>query len=284
MKKYLLFVFMFLIVRDVFARQDSSVYYLKNSGEQVATKDSADLIIHILPKDPNTANMIYPVKGYYPNGKIRLLASSKTPTLPLTLLGDYTEFFPNGNKMRIRKFNNGLPADGVIEYYPNGNIYNKKEFKVFDNGNRTLLFEECRDSTGKVLTENGDGDWITFNSDFTMVKESGRVRDGLRDSAWTLLSSDGQTQTRVYSKGILVSTQSNNGNPPTPSADSGYSPVEQVPEFPGGLDAFARFLSKNVGYPNQARDNNVTGRVLNDEKKHYLSFVDFCRSCCQCSK
>jgi TonB family protein len=95
-----------------------------------------------------------------------------------------------------------------------------------------------------------------------MVKESGRVRDGLRDSAWTLLSSDGQTQTRVYSKGILVSTQSNNGNPPTPSADSGYSPVEQVPEFPGGLDAFARFLSKNVGYPNQARDNNVTGRVL----------------------
>lgn len=38
--------------------------------------------------------------------------------------------------------------------------------------------------------------------------------------------------------------------------------VEIMPEFPGGMAAWSKFLSKNLQYPNRARDNGVSGRVV----------------------
>ncbi|MBK0383047.1 energy transducer TonB [Pedobacter sp. SD-b] len=37
--------------------------------------------------------------------------------------------------------------------------------------------------------------------------------------------------------------------------------VERMPEFPGGMAAWAKFLNKNLNYPSMAKDANVTGRV-----------------------
>jgi protein TonB len=41
-----------------------------------------------------------------------------------------------------------------------------------------------------------------------------------------------------------------------------FTSVEQVPEFPGGLDAFGRYLGKNIRYPAVARENGTQGRVI----------------------
>jgi len=41
-----------------------------------------------------------------------------------------------------------------------------------------------------------------------------------------------------------------------------FTSVEQVPEFPGGLDKFAAYLAKNIRYPAVARENNTQGRVI----------------------
>lgn len=41
-----------------------------------------------------------------------------------------------------------------------------------------------------------------------------------------------------------------------------FTSVEQVPEFPGGLEAFGKYLSKNIRYPAVARENNTQGRVI----------------------
>lgn len=41
-----------------------------------------------------------------------------------------------------------------------------------------------------------------------------------------------------------------------------FTSVEQVPEFPGGIEAFFNFLSKNIKYPAQARKNNIQGKVI----------------------
>lgn len=38
--------------------------------------------------------------------------------------------------------------------------------------------------------------------------------------------------------------------------------VEQMPEFPGGEDALAAFLSKNIKYPKQANEQGISGRVV----------------------
>ena len=41
-----------------------------------------------------------------------------------------------------------------------------------------------------------------------------------------------------------------------------YETVEQMPEFPGGMEALISFLQENVKYPEQAAKNNVQGRVM----------------------
>jgi len=38
--------------------------------------------------------------------------------------------------------------------------------------------------------------------------------------------------------------------------------VEHVSEFPGGMEAFARYLSSNIRYPVEARQKNIQGKVF----------------------
>ena len=44
--------------------------------------------------------------------------------------------------------------------------------------------------------------------------------------------------------------------------DKVFTSVEQVPGFPGGLQAFYTFLGKNIRYPATARKNKTQGRVI----------------------
>ncbi len=41
-----------------------------------------------------------------------------------------------------------------------------------------------------------------------------------------------------------------------------FTSVEQVPEFPGGQDAFLKYLGNKIKYPAVARENNTQGRVI----------------------
>jgi len=42
--------------------------------------------------------------------------------------------------------------------------------------------------------------------------------------------------------------------------------VEDMPSFPGGMEAYNSYLAKNLNYPKQARDKGIEGRV-------FLSFI-----------
>ncbi len=42
--------------------------------------------------------------------------------------------------------------------------------------------------------------------------------------------------------------------------------LEKLPEFPGGMEAWSKFLSKNIHYPERAATNNISGRV-------FMSFI-----------
>ena len=47
-----------------------------------------------------------------------------------------------------------------------------------------------------------------------------------------------------------------------PDKNGVYQIVEEMPEFPGGVDALMQFLSKNIKYPEKAKDENISGRVF----------------------
>lgn len=44
--------------------------------------------------------------------------------------------------------------------------------------------------------------------------------------------------------------------------DEIFQVVEQMPEFPGGMEALMQYLSKNIKYPSSALENGIQGRVL----------------------
>ena len=48
--------------------------------------------------------------------------------------------------------------------------------------------------------------------------------------------------------------------------DTIYNVVEVAPEFPGGMDKMASYLSENIKYPEEAKEKGVSGRV-------FISFV-----------
>ena len=48
--------------------------------------------------------------------------------------------------------------------------------------------------------------------------------------------------------------------------DTVYDVVEVAPEFPGGMDQMAKYLSENINYPEEAKDKGISGRV-------FISFV-----------
>ena len=41
-----------------------------------------------------------------------------------------------------------------------------------------------------------------------------------------------------------------------------FDVVEKMPEYPGGIEAFMKFLSENVRYPEAASKAGIQGRVL----------------------
>ena len=48
--------------------------------------------------------------------------------------------------------------------------------------------------------------------------------------------------------------------------DSVYQVVDEMPEYPGGVEAMMKYVSENVQYPQEAKDNDISGRV-------FISFV-----------
>ena len=55
-----------------------------------------------------------------------------------------------------------------------------------------------------------------------------------------------------------------NGNVLVCDSVNAYDSVEQVPEFPGGMQEMFKYMAMNVKYPKEARDINAQGRVLVD--------------------
>ena len=65
----------------------------------------------------------------------------------------------------------------------------------------------------------------------------------------------------VLLSGHLSFGQKNDSVPPKPSGPV-FRVVEQMPEYQGGPDSLAAFLSASLKYPRSARENSISGKVV----------------------
>ena len=235
---------------------DTVVYYLKNDGKVVKSKDSADLFLLILPPDTDVDKALFRVSEYYPDGKMRLLGSSTNNDLNIKFQGSRVTFFPNGHKMNIMNYDNGTPVGDILEFYPNGKFYNKKSVIGGSGEDIELLYKDCSDSTGKVMSENGNGQWIEFlDQSFKNNYMKGNIMNGLKEGIWDGKKDDSLDYAYVYSKNQIISSLSAN-------QQKQHIHIQTNPEYPGGTDALVKFVYKNMIYPSTAISNRTYGTVI----------------------
>ncbi len=70
-------------------------------------------------------------------------------------------------------------------------------------------------------------------------------------------ATDGTNASGSQGKSGIEAGEGDNGNEPL-----NVNIVEQMPEFPGGMAAWGKFLNKNLNYPSIAKDANAMGRVI----------------------
>jgi len=250
--KYFIFSVFLFFAGKALAQKDTATYYLTADGKQVPTKEHGDFIVKISPPGPVGNPKLYIVDGYYNHGEKLFHTTSLSSSFPLKLQGAYTTYFQNGNKMSERNFDHGEITGDQILYYPNGRLYDKvsKEITMTDT---VMHYQECRDSIGKILTENGNGHWITYNDDFSGIVAQGKVVNGQQDSIWSVAGPYNKFYPVQFKNGKQVQDSSTNKI---------FTVVDQMPEFPGGSSAFGRFIALNLRYPAIARENNTQGTVI----------------------
>ncbi len=251
---YLIAACLLFFINTAFAQKDSTIYYVKKPGKIVKSIDSADYSIMILPPDKKIGKL-YRIKEYYANGKLKLMGNSSTDNMPFIYQGTVIMYFPGGRKSFMGGFTNGEPFGQMIRYYPNGAFYSRKQVYNMPTGRKGVEYLDCSDSTGKVLTADGNGYWKEYDDDFTKLVQQGKIVNGVQDSVWTMSTEQGVPYTMTFKDGKIIENND-------PGNDKIFKSVETYPEFPGGLDAFVKFLSRNVNYPVRARDKGVQGRVV----------------------
>ena len=100
----------------------SNIYFLKNSGQLVDKKDSADYIRVISPPDSTDLNL-YVVRDFYTDGKPKLMGKTLMPVFYLKRQGAFVEFFHNGHRKSVKNYENNAQQGDEVYYYPNGKIY-----------------------------------------------------------------------------------------------------------------------------------------------------------------
>ena len=235
------------------AQKGGLIYYLKNSGKLVSKKDSADYSRVVLPPDTSVDKNLYVVYEYYKNGKVKLVTNSKTNDINLSYHGGYIAYYPDGKKQGMGNFKDGRPVGHEVNYFPNGKLYYTRNHAA--DGKAT--YGECRDSTGKVLAENGNGSVLLLDERFADIVTEGKIDSGSEEGIWHLKKNDSITIENEYNKGNLIYSEYI-----YKSGKTAFVKVEVNPEFTGGMDAFLRFLSQNIRYPAEARKNGTQGKVI----------------------
>jgi len=237
---------------------DTLVYYATNADDIVASKELADYVLIILPRKEENGKKLFPVLEYYTNGQRKLIATSSTNKFPLVMEGPYMRFFSNGKRQGSVMAEKGQPVGDELSYYPNGKFYSlRKHVKG------KVLRIECRDSLGRVLAENGNGEWLEFDELFQTKLGKGPIKNGRREGEW--LVADGK---EFYKNGAFVNStydaihpiQKPEARDPLPFEQL-YLPKNGLPSFKEGMANLRQVIENNIHYPEADKKNNTEGQA-----------------------
>jgi TonB family protein len=124
-------------------------------------------------------------------------------------------------------------------------------------GPRTKV-EKYKDA--KATVKNGK---FTYYFPKGTIDSLGDYLDNDPDGIWYFLNEKGQTiRKKTYSNGILLTDSTFISQKKDTTKKYEIKPGEVESEYPGGQASWAKFLGKNLHYPDRAINNSVQGEVI----------------------
>lgn len=248
-------VFFLLFELSAFA-QIKKVTLLKFNGHEVSDLDSADYTRVI--SEPDSGSTLYNINESYRNNTKKLIGKTSKADA-VVLEGMCLTFFTSGKKESVVNYQNGKKVGDEYTYFPNGKLCTHRQYVSGQNnsGDRTLILDS-RDSTGKILAENGNGSYEGYDHDFKKIIEVGPLKDGAKNGTWKGDVGDNGKFVEEYDNGSLktgIFTDDHNQS-------YTYTVREVQPQFPGGIQAFGQYLANTIKYPFMANVNRTNGRVI----------------------
>lgn len=255
------FTFALLLITSLCFAQRQNVYFLKYSGKYVDVRDSADYIRIV--REPDSGSVYYNIFEFYPKGNKKLIGKSVTIDPP-QFVDQCVSYYANGLRQNVSNYKNGKKTGDETCFYPNGKVFQQIHYpesngRPNEDGEDYLITANL-DSLGKAQVTDGNGYYKGYDNKFQYVNEEGNVKNGKRDGQWKGEEKDFHIKfTETYDNGKLVS-----GNSTTDNGKSAtYQQSRQVlPQFKGGVEAFGRYLSNNIVYPDFARTRDIQGKVI----------------------
>jgi TonB family protein len=145
----------------------------------------------------------------------------------------------NSQRIKLAKYCLSAPLFVLMLILSSATIYNSKAVKVINNKAEEVFLQPA---TSVIPDE--EPEVVQRKAVLEIIKPNG---------------------TKVNARDYIL-PRSTNSNVRTidtiPNNSPVFTMVEQAPSFPGGDKAFSQFLNKNIRYPQEARKNNIQGRVV----------------------
>jgi TonB family protein len=174
--------------------------------------------------------------------------------------GLFVSYGSNRRKTSEITYRNGVIDGPFAQWQPDGTPIRKGN----QTGEMIWGHYEFYNAEGKLklvfeMDNAGNGTGIEYMTK-TGVKGEGPVKGGKQHGAWIYLHENGKKVMEVvYNMQDLVSETCFDEKEQPLAGDCKH---DRPAEFPGGADAWAQFLKKNLRFPKSALKNNITGIVM----------------------
>ncbi|MDJ1500868.1 TonB family protein [Xanthocytophaga agilis] len=177
------------------------------------------------------------------------------------ITGDLKTYYRDGTLKELKPHVNGKPEGVTVSYYENGILESQVEWLSgypvgkgcywYSNGQLQKETEWAAPRVKGVLINY----WDVYGSQ-TVTDGNGEVIVYKDKEETQLLYKE------LYKNGLLIKGVRYEEDGQKNVYESTFDSGEIMPEFPGGIAEFGKFISTNIIYPDQARANHISGKVF----------------------
>lgn len=266
MKKILVLIVSTFPILSSLAQDKQFFYFLKENGNEVQVKDSADFIRII--SLPEKGEKLFSIQDFYIDGRKKLLGKAYLIEPYVAFEGLVLNYYPNGKTKSSLTYAKNVPIGNAYFFFENGKVRSQLEYadkeKTTNNSDNNLIKPEPKliyqiDSLGEVSVKDGNGYLIekTKVENDTLIEE-GNYKNGYKDGEWKGKYVSGKSSyTETYADGKFISGVNTIG-----IDKINYAVLGKAPDFEGGVDKFYQHVISSLKYPKELLDLGLNGYVV----------------------